>query len=139
MDSVLMLAFLSLFFVFFSGNILWRIYLIYRSVNCFMLQSQKNLSLQCYRGTLIQTPENLATHYRSAIKLRESCGVLLLFWIFFENELQVNLRNLCKLDENVISRYLRGNCVVSLGNLLLSEASQKLVRNWSIARESLLF
>ena len=41
---------------------------------------------------------------------------------FFENELHVNLRNFCKLDENVISRYLRGN-VASLGNLLLSEAS----------------
>ena len=80
MDSVLMLAFLSLFFVvFFSGNILWTIYLIYRSVNCFMLQSQKKLSFWCYRGTLIQTPENLATHYRSAIKLREACSVLLLF------------------------------------------------------------
>ena len=55
--------------------------------------------------------------------MRESCSVLLLFWIFFEHELLVNLRNLCKLDENVISRYLRGNCVASLGNLLLSEAS----------------
>ena len=123
MDSVLMLASLSLFF-FFSGNILWRIYLIYRSVNCFMLQSQKKLTFKCYRGTLIQTPENLATHYRSATKLRESCSVLLLFYsFFFENELHVNLRNLCKLVENVISRYLRGNCVASLGNLLLSEAS----------------
>ena len=67
------------FCFFFSGYILWTIYLIYRSVNCFMLQSQKKLSFKCYRGTLIQTPENLATHYRSAIKLREACSVLLLF------------------------------------------------------------
>ena len=79
MDSVLMLAFLSLFFVFFFWIYFMDIYLIYRSVNCFMLQSQKKLSFWCYRGTLIQTPENLATHYRSAIKLREACSVLLLF------------------------------------------------------------
>ena len=90
-----------------------------------MLQSQKKLSFKCYRGTLIQTPVNLVTRHRRTIKIGESCSVfivLLLFWIFFENELHVNLRNFCKLDENVISRYLHGN-IASLGNLLLSEAS----------------
>ena len=137
MDSVLMLAFLSLvFFFFFSGNIFWRIYLIYRSVNCFMLQSQKKLSFQCSRSTLIQSPENLATHYRSAIKLRESCSVLLLFWIFF-------LRTSCSSTSVTFASQMKTSShviyeeTVSLVQIIYS--SLKLLRNWSIARESLLF
>lgn len=49
-----------------------------------MLQSQKKLTFKCYRGTLIQTPENLATHYRSATKL--SPAVFYYYFRFFFGE-----------------------------------------------------
>ena len=89
-----------------------------------MLQSQKKLTFKCYRGTLIQDPRKPCNSLPQCNKTERilQCFIIILDF-FFENELHVNLRNLCKLVENVISRYLRGNCVASLGNLLLSEAS----------------
>ena len=131
MDSVLMLAFLSLFFVFFF----W-IYFMDNLLNlpkCKLLhvtepKKIKFLVLQRYPHSDPRKPCNSLPQCNKTERSLQ-CFIIILDFFLRTSCTSTSVTFASQMKTAVISRYLLGNCVASLGNLRFSEASQKLVHS----------